>query len=69
MDQHKLSQLTRSVSFAGSTFMLPKQALQTSFYALGSPEEVDIIDPFAMSNTPSPSGGLLFHSPFAQEPF
>lgn len=49
--------------------MLPKQALQNSFYALGSPEEVDIIDPFAMSNTPSPSGNFLFHCPFAQEPF
>jgi hypothetical protein len=48
--------------------MLPKQALQNSFYALGSPEEVDIIDPFAMSNTPSPSGTLPFYCPFAQGP-
>lgn len=43
---------------AGSTFMLPKQALHSSIYAASSPEEVDIIDPSAMSNTPSPTGKL-----------
>ena len=42
---------------AGSTFVLPKQALHSSIYAASSPEEVDIIDPSAMSNTPSPTGG------------
>ena len=44
--------------YAGSTFMLPKQALHSSIYAASSPEEVDIIDPSAMSNTPSPTGEL-----------
>ena len=36
--------------------MLPKQALHSSIYAASSPEEIDIIDPSAMSNTPSPTG-------------
>ena len=42
--------------------MLPKQALHSSIYAASSPEEIDIIDPFAMSNTPSPTGSHLEHT-------
>ena len=39
--------------------MLPKQALHSSVYAASSPEENNIIDPYAMSNTPSPTGTYL----------
>ena len=40
---------------AGSTFMLPRKSVSSSIYS-SIPEEMDIIDPYAMSNTPSPSG-------------
>ena len=39
--------------------MLPKQALHSSVYAASSPEENNIIDPYAMSNTPSHTGTYL----------
>ena len=35
--------------------MLPRKSVSSSIYS-SIPEEMDIIDPYAMSNTPSPSG-------------
>ena len=47
--------MTAKVWHAGSTFMLPRKSVSSSIYS-SIPEEMDIIDPYAMSNTPSPSG-------------
>ncbi|CAK0782514.1 hypothetical protein CVIRNUC_005732 [Coccomyxa viridis] len=43
----------------GSTFMLPRKSVSSSIYS-SIPEEMDIIDPYAMSNTPSPSGSFIY---------
>ena len=47
--------MTAEAWHAGSTFMLPRKSISSSIHS-SIPEEMDIIDPYAMSNTPSPSG-------------
>ena len=42
--------------------MLPRKSVSSSIYS-SIPEEMDIIDPYAMSNTPSPSGATQKPAP------
>ncbi|EIE20355.1 hypothetical protein COCSUDRAFT_48484 [Coccomyxa subellipsoidea C-169] len=44
----------------GSSFMLPKRVFRHDFDASSSPEDCAIVDPCAMSNTPSPSGNFIY---------
>ena len=45
--------------------MLPRKSVSSSIYS-SIPEEMDIIDPYAMSNTPSPSGVIRHPAPLVE---